>query len=412
MESGWRNSFNSSCSGGDDGGGGGGDDSVGQNGNFANSAWDIWDIGTTTTTTTTGTRYDWSNHGLSSIPVTPASVRVPEESVVHALLFGVSSNNNNGGVIHQDHRHLYNHRMPDPHMMCLKLGKRHYCEDAVVPDRHVAAESSSSSTKRVGKPPYPYYVGDSTAAATPGVRTASSPAPAVARCQVEGCHVALSNAKEYYKRHKVCEIHSKAPKVVVLGLQQRFCQQCSRFHGVTEFDEAKRSCRRRLEGHNQRRRKGTLPSSLPKNFQHSHENNLMADRRLQPLPTFPPHSKPGCALSLLSSPKIEPWISSGDLSSRCSAALCELIAANRATTVVGHLWNQNNAHQSVADDMIHTLPNTQMWDRFNDKDTSMTLDLMQAPALDFGLLSMKEKDKDPEEWNDYCWSAFGGANVV
>lgn len=33
-----------------------------------------------------------------------------------------------------------------------------------------------------------------------------------------------------------------------------------RFHDVTEFDEAKRSCRRRLEGHNLRRRKGTIPN--------------------------------------------------------------------------------------------------------------------------------------------------------
>ncbi|KAL5658651.1 hypothetical protein ACJX0J_031814, partial [Zea mays] len=35
----------------------------------------------------------------------------------------------------------------------------------------------------------------------------------------------------------------------------RFCQQCSRFHLLAEFDEAKRSCRKRLDGHNRRRRK-------------------------------------------------------------------------------------------------------------------------------------------------------------
>ena len=27
-------------------------------------------------------------------------------------------------------------------------------------------------------------------------------------CQVEGCNVVLENAKEYHKRHKVCEMHS------------------------------------------------------------------------------------------------------------------------------------------------------------------------------------------------------------
>ncbi|XP_010504729.1 PREDICTED: squamosa promoter-binding-like protein 15 [Camelina sativa] len=76
-----------------------------------------------------------------------------------------------------------------------------------------------------------------------------------ARCQVEGCKMDLSNAKAYYSRHKVCCIHSKSSKVIVSGLHQRFCQQCSRFHQLSEFDLEKRSCRRRLACHNERRRK-------------------------------------------------------------------------------------------------------------------------------------------------------------
>ena len=47
-------------------------------------------------------------------------------------------------------------------------------------------------------------------------------------CQAEGCNVVLENVKEYHKRHKVCEMNSKAPKVIVLGTEQHFCQQCSR----------------------------------------------------------------------------------------------------------------------------------------------------------------------------------------
>nr|GMC80412.1 squamosa promoter-binding-like protein 7 [Ipomoea batatas] len=82
-----------------------------------------------------------------------------------------------------------------------------------------------------------------------------------ARCQVEGCKVGLENAKGYHRKHKVCEMHAKAPKVLLLGHQQRFCQQCSRFHAVSEFDETKRSCRRRLAGHNERRRKNSQHSS-------------------------------------------------------------------------------------------------------------------------------------------------------
>ncbi|XP_016466876.1 uncharacterized protein LOC107789550 [Nicotiana tabacum] len=80
-------------------------------------------------------------------------------------------------------------------------------------------------------------------------------------CQADKCTVDLSDAKQYHKRHKVCEYHAKAQAVVVAGLRQRFCQQCSRFHEVGEFDESKRSCRRRLAGHNERRRKTTTTSS-------------------------------------------------------------------------------------------------------------------------------------------------------
>ncbi|RYR16997.1 hypothetical protein Ahy_B03g061812 [Arachis hypogaea] len=74
-------------------------------------------------------------------------------------------------------------------------------------------------------------------------------------CQVEGCGLDLLSAKDYHRKHRVCENHSKSPKVVIAGLERRFCQQCSRFHGLSEFDENKRSCRRRLSDHNARRRK-------------------------------------------------------------------------------------------------------------------------------------------------------------
>ncbi|XP_009788885.1 squamosa promoter-binding-like protein 3 [Nicotiana sylvestris] len=84
-------------------------------------------------------------------------------------------------------------------------------------------------------------------------------------CQVEKCGLDLSGAKKYYKRHKLCQVHAKAPIVFVAGLRQRFCQQCSRFHEVSEFDGTKRSCRRRLAGHNERRRKTPLAIKLEDN---------------------------------------------------------------------------------------------------------------------------------------------------
>ncbi|CDO99517.1 unnamed protein product [Coffea canephora] len=79
-------------------------------------------------------------------------------------------------------------------------------------------------------------------------------------CQVDDCSADMKDSKPYHRRHKVCEHHSKAPIVLVAGVRQRFCQQCSRFHDLSEFDEAKRSCRRRLAGHNERRRKSSYDS--------------------------------------------------------------------------------------------------------------------------------------------------------
>ncbi|KAL2494994.1 Squamosa promoter-binding protein 1 [Forsythia ovata] len=87
------------------------------------------------------------------------------------------------------------------------------------------------------------------------IRASSAGGSTQPSCQVQDCTVDMTGAKPYHRRHKVCEFHAKAPAVLVAGLQQRFCQQCSRFHELPEFDEAKRSCRGRLAKHNDRRRK-------------------------------------------------------------------------------------------------------------------------------------------------------------
>ncbi|KAI3775264.1 hypothetical protein L1987_49835 [Smallanthus sonchifolius] len=87
---------------------------------------------------------------------------------------------------------------------------------------------------------------------------ASHQSSVLPRCQVEGCNLDLASAKDYHRRHRICADHSKSPKVVVAGLERRFCQQCSRqvwLHDLSEFDDRKRSCRRRLSAHNARRRR-------------------------------------------------------------------------------------------------------------------------------------------------------------
>eukprot|EP00250_Pteridium_aquilinum_P001819 c1202_g1_i1 orf=37-2163(-) len=91
----------------------------------------------------------------------------------------------------------------------------------------------------------------------------NSPSMHVPLCQAEGCKADLSIAKHYHRRHKVCEYHSKAATVTINGNTQRFCQQCSRFHALSQFDEGKRSCRQRLADHNRRRRKPQPTTALP-----------------------------------------------------------------------------------------------------------------------------------------------------
>ncbi|CAL0331958.1 unnamed protein product [Lupinus luteus] len=80
-------------------------------------------------------------------------------------------------------------------------------------------------------------------------------------CQADECRVNLRMEKKYNQRHKVCERHSKAPVVLVSSIRQRFCQQCSKFHELAQFDDTKRSCRERLAGHNKRRRKTNVGRS-------------------------------------------------------------------------------------------------------------------------------------------------------
>lgn len=145
----------------------------------------------------------------------------------------------------------------------LKFGQKIYFEDVGIgPPAKSGGGSSSASASRNPPPPAPVKKvknGGGSGSGSGFIQGGQPP-----RCQVEGCKVDLSDAKAYYSRHKVCGMHSKSPKVIVAGIEQRFCQQCSRFHLLPEFDQGKRSCRRRLAGHNERRRKpppGSLLSS-------------------------------------------------------------------------------------------------------------------------------------------------------
>lgn len=122
-------------------------------------------------------------------------------------------------------------------LLTLKLGKRFYFEDV----------STGSHSKKASSSAVPLLCGKKGKSSSQNMLNPS--------CQVEGCGLDLSLAKDYHRKHRICDSHSKSPVVVVAGLERRFCQQCSRFHDLSEFDDKKRSCRRRLSDHNARRRK-------------------------------------------------------------------------------------------------------------------------------------------------------------
>lgn len=187
-------------------------------------------------------------------------------------------------------------------------------------------------------------------------------------------------------------MHAKAPKVVVLGLEQRFCQQCSRFHSVSEFDESKRSCRKRLAGHNERRRKSSqdhytntrIPSQG--NYRHLAIND-------------------GRALSLLSSKK-DSWISKDHLSARCSGAITEMIAGSKAASLAQKFildkdWHNPMENLSIQPKSLnsthnrdHMVLDTHGWVPMNDAAGNLTLNLMHIRNSEFGLLSEQQQPKE------------------
>ncbi|KAK8956872.1 Squamosa promoter-binding-like protein 14 [Platanthera zijinensis] len=105
----------------------------------------------------------------------------------------------------------------------LQFGRKIYADD----DAAAGGSSSKSSTVPALPEVRPSAAtGKKAKCAAQGF--GQSPPPPPPKCQVEGCDLDLKGSKSYYCRHKVCGMHSKSPKVIVAGLEQRFCQQCSR----------------------------------------------------------------------------------------------------------------------------------------------------------------------------------------
>ncbi|CAO2821924.1 unnamed protein product [Amaranthus hypochondriacus] len=93
--------------------------------------------------------------------------------------------------------------------------------------------------------------------------------PGIAKCQVPDCQADIRELKGYHRRHRVCLVCANASSVLLHGETKRYCQQCGKFHVLSDFDEGKRSCRRKLERHNNRRRRKSVGSrgALDKEYQ-------------------------------------------------------------------------------------------------------------------------------------------------
>lgn len=87
------------------------------------------------------------------------------------------------------------------------------------------ASTSSSNNKTATTSSVPLFPTSSPMIKRSRASYLSSQSP---RCQVEGCNLDLASAKDYHRRHRICANHSKSPKVIVAGMERRFCQQCSR----------------------------------------------------------------------------------------------------------------------------------------------------------------------------------------
>ncbi|KAK4260970.1 hypothetical protein QN277_004027 [Acacia crassicarpa] len=182
------------------------------------------------------------------------------------------------GEVESETRHpcsVVESKIHDSSLIDLKLGRLGDCND-----------SSSDKNDNEGFTFQPMHLSSLTKRA----RTSSLPTQTPV-CQVYGCNKDLSSSKEYHKRHKVCDVHSKTAKVIVHGIEQRFCQQCSRFHLLAEFDDGKRSCRRRLAGHNERRRKPQFDyiSGKPQKILQSCQGTKYFGASIQKSPQFAFH---------------------------------------------------------------------------------------------------------------------------
>lgn len=129
-------------------------------------------------------------------------------------------------------------------------------------------------------------------------------------CRVPGCNTDVAGMKSFNWRYRICETHRLIPSVIIDGVRVRFCQMCAKFHELSEFEGEwhiqkclptllslfnllltsvyflytgrKMSCRKKLDGHNARRRVGATKDN----------NNSSKRKAVEGAPSGPPAPSP------------------------------------------------------------------------------------------------------------------------
>jgi hypothetical protein len=129
-----------------------------------------------------------------------------------------------GGLHVGDMQTAFEQQQRRDHYFAAGIHEHHLVKREEVSDGHTAPRIGLNLGVRT------YFSAEDTAVGRLAKRPcAGPPNTQVPMCQAEGCKADLSTAKHYHRRHKVCELHSKAPTVIAAGLTKRFCQQCSRY---------------------------------------------------------------------------------------------------------------------------------------------------------------------------------------
>lgn len=70
--------------------------------------------------------------------------------------------------------------------------------------------------------------------------------PLAASPVVDEPPISLAPSPPHPQRYRICPHHMGLHSIVLNGSTSRFCQQCGRFQPVEDFDDDKKTCRRKV----------------------------------------------------------------------------------------------------------------------------------------------------------------------